>query len=128
MLELLASDQNHKWTVTSRSANNLCMTCTVCQVWVQQVHPIATLNKLLHSPCLSADAVWTDQWDTPLHDSHKVVRTVKGWTCQACDVHQKLCLSTLNPKLGRPCRPRRPRVSKEPAPRSIAAYFTKKTL
>ena len=126
MQALLEAASGHTWRVTSKPGSyNMCLACSECKLWIQQVHPLPVFNRLIRQPCITGDAQWMDCWPEPKQPSHVMNRCVGGWRCTGCQVFQKPGSLKLAPKLTQPCVPRRavPAASEPSAQTSIRRFF-----
>ena len=123
---LLADTTGHSWKVTSKPGSyNMCVACSECKLWIQQVHPMTVFHRLVRQPCVTGPAPWLDAWPEAKHATHTMSRCVGGWRCAGCQAFQKPGALKLAPKLSQPCRPCRaaPEAAVPSAQSSIRRFF-----
>jgi hypothetical protein len=90
----------HLWAVASQSGNNLCLACSRCRLWIQQVYAPETFDRLLRQECAGRGS-YPEPWQ--IHSSHRMGNLGVKWQCQKCGAAQRPAAVTTNPKLSRPC-------------------------
>ena len=95
------SELGHEWRAGHRSRDNLCVNCTKCGHFIEQVDSKAIFAKKIGHTC---------KWMEPSapgmgeHASHKMVNVGKMWLCCRCGVRQWIGKGELFPSLARQCR------------------------
>ena len=94
-------DLGHSWVEGHRSRDNLCVNCSTCGHFIEQVDSKDIFSKKVRHPC---------QWREPSapmmgeHSSHKMVNAGKMWLCCRCGLRQWIGRVDLFPSLAKQCR------------------------
>ena len=93
----------HVWQVGGLKTNNLAITCVKCKLYLQQVHEMDRLERLLAQPCIDMPHNGPQFWPT-LHPTHRLKNEGRRWLCSGCHLtllpgHSQPCLG-----LQKPCK------------------------
>ena len=93
----------HVWQVGGLKTNNLAITCAKCKLYLQQVHEMDRLERLLAQPCIDMPHNGPQFWPT-LHPTHRLKNEGRRWLCSGCHLtllpgHSQPCLG-----LQKPCK------------------------
>ena len=93
----------HVWQVGGLKTNNLAITCAKCKLYLQQVHEMDRLERLLAQPCIDMPHNGPQFWP-PLHPTHRLKNEGRRWLCSGCHLtllpgHSQPCLG-----LQKPCK------------------------
>ena len=97
-------ESGHTWAFKPHPTNSS-IQCEVCGLYAQQVHPVATLDRIIATPCINLGAggeVFTRFWDC--HPSHRMVSLGKVWKCEKCHGQQQPGQDSISKILGVECK------------------------
>ena len=90
----------HNWVVTA-AAKNLCIKCTVCSLYAQQVDPNEVVDLVLSHPCKRRPA---EPFTTAgIHPSHLTLNLGHQWSCSRCKAHHSVRTRAKGP-LSKECK------------------------
>ena len=94
-------DTGHTWVEGHRSRDNLCIKCSTCGFFVEQVDCRVSFDKKVRHTC---------EWREPSaphmgeHPSHQMVNGGKMWLCCRCGLRQWVGMAQLASGLAKQCK------------------------
>ena len=94
-------DTGHTWVEGHRSRDNLCITCSTCGFFVEQVDSRVSFDKKVRHTC---------EWREPSapqmgeHPSHQMVNGGRMWLCRRCGLRQWVDMAQLASGLAKQCK------------------------
>ena len=94
-------DTGHTWVEGHRSRDNLCIRCSTCGFFVEQVDSKVSFDKKVRHTC---------EWREPSapqmgeHPSHQMVNGGRMWLCRRCGLRQWVGMAQLASGLAKQCK------------------------
>ena len=93
----------HTWQAKeTKAVNNFAVTCTTCQLYIEQVSAPNIFTRKINHPCKDIPAALPGCW--VIHDSHSMVNKGAFFACVTCLSVVKLAALATSKVLQAPCR------------------------